>query len=537
MADVVFRSSGTTGAPKEIVRTEASLEADARAIVEAFPEVWGGLPRVVSSARSDHLLGHLWAVRAPRIAGRWARLRGEISPNPSGGGASSLSSPNPSGGGASSLGSPNPSGGGASSLSSPNPSGGGVCPQVVISVEELVEACGEGAEPVVFVTTPSFLSKAVQHPDFASLRGKISSIIVSGGELRAEIAKAVVAAIGVCPPRLRGEISPNPSGGGESSLISPNPSGGGASSLSSPNPSGGGVLEIYGSTEAGTVAWRRQTEGGEAFTLQRGVEATVNEDGALVVDSPYAMARPFVMSDAVTFVAPRQFVLHGRLDRRVKVLEEFVSLPDVESAFLSHPLVADVRVEAFGDDVPRLGALVVLAPEGAERLASGTHAALASVLRRDLLPRLGERAFPRRIRFVRALPTDERGKTTASAVRAVLADWCREPAVLAWAETAARLDAMLAFPPDSECFDGHFPGFPILPGVAQLFFVRHFARQVFSDFPDDADYRKLKFQRIVRPGERIDMSVSRADDGVFSFVLSVGGERATGGEIRRNEQS
>ena len=243
------------------------------------------------------------------------------------------------------------------------------------------------------------------------------------------------------------------------------------------------------------------------------------------------------MSDAVTFVAPRQFVLRGRLDRRVKILEEFVSLPDVESVFLAHPLVADVRVEAFGDDVPRLGALVVLAPEGAALLASGTHAALASVLRRDLLPRLGERAFPRRIRFVRALPTDARGKTTASAVRAVLADWCREPAVLAWAATAARLDATLAFPPDSECFDGHFPGFPILPGVAQLFFVRHFARQVFSDFPDDADYRKLKFQRIVRPGERIDLSVSRTDDGVFSFVLSVGGERATGGEIRRNEQS
>ncbi len=38
MADVVFLSSGTTGAPKEIVRTDASLEADARALVAAFPD-------------------------------------------------------------------------------------------------------------------------------------------------------------------------------------------------------------------------------------------------------------------------------------------------------------------------------------------------------------------------------------------------------------------------------------------------------------------------------------------------------------------
>ena len=457
MADVVFHSSGTTGAPKEIIRTEASLEADAQAIVAAFPEVWQSHPRVVSSARPDHLLGDLWAVRATRIAG--------ACPQPVG------ACPHPT-------------------RACPQPAAG-ACPQGVISVEELAEACEGGAGNCVFVTTPSFLAKAVSHPDFASLRGKISSIIVSGGELRAEIAKTVAASTGVCP------------------------------------------LEIYGSTEAGTVAWRRQTRGGEAFTLQRGVEATVNADGALVVDSPYAMTRPLVMSDAVAFVAPRQFVLRGRLDRRVKVLEEFVSLPEVEAAFAAHPLVAAARAELCEDDVPRLGALVVLTPEGAERLAGGTYAALAAALRRDLLPKLGERAFPRRIRFVRELPSDGRGKTTAAAVRDVLKAWCREPATLAWSATAERIEATLAFPPDCECFDGHFPKAPILPGVAQLFFVRHFARQAFADFPDDATYRRVKFQRLVRPNERIALSVAREADGKFSFSLSVAGERAASGLVER----
>ena len=307
--------------------------------------------------------------------------------------------------------------------------------------------------------------------------------------MRPEVVQAVVAAIGVCP------------------------------------------LEIYGSTEAGTVAWRRQTEDGEAFTLQRGVEATAGEDGALVVDSPYAMTRPLAMSDAVSFVAPRRFRLLGRLDRRVKVLEEFVSLPEVEAAFVAHPLVAAARVEAFGEDVPRLGALVVLTAEGRERLAESTSASVASALRRDLLSQLGERAFPRRIRFVRELPVDARGKTTARDARAALSRWCREPAVLAWSATAARLDATLVFMPDCECFDGHFPGRPILPGVAQLFFVRHFARQVFPDFPDRADWRRLKFQRLVRPGERVAMTVERQGGGSFAFALSVGTERAASGEV------
>ena len=109
--------------------------------------------------------------------------------------------------------------------------------------------------------------------------------------------------------------------------------------------------------------------------------------------------------------------------------------------------------------------------------------------------------------------------------------------MLAWSASAARLDATLVFPPDCECFDGHFPGVPILPGVAQLFFVRHFARQVFPDFPDCADYRKLKFQRIVRPGERISLVITRGGDGVFTFEMSVGGERSAGGEIRRKERT
>lgn len=81
-------------------------------------------------------------------------------------------------------------------------------------------------------------------------------------------------------------------------------------------------------------------------------------------------------------------------------------------------VAAAARAETCGTDVARLGLLVVLSDAGRAVLAQGTHTALAAQLRRDLLPRLGERAFPRRIRFVRELPTDARGKTTAADVRA-----------------------------------------------------------------------------------------------------------------------
>ena len=237
------------------------------------------------------------------------------------------------------------------------------------------------------------------------------------------------------------------------------------------------------------------------------------------------------MSDAVKFVSENAFLLLGRTDRVVKILEKHVSLVEIERAFESHPLVASACATVCAGDVPRTGILVVLNDEGRAVLASGSYSAVASRLRRDLLPSVGGVAFPRRIRFVRALPVNEQGKTTAFAVQSELAEWCQEPVVLDWRETSTELSAKMVFPPDAEVFKGHFPDFPILPGVAQLFYLRRFARRVFADFPDAGVYRRIKFRRLVRPNERVRLEVVRKGLRAFSFTMSVGGAIASSGMV------
>lgn len=434
MADVVFNTSGSTGDAKRIVRTEASLLEDATALVAAFPDIWGSRPAVVASIRPEHMYGALWRVRAPAVAGCT------------------------------------------------------VDPAVLVSVEELAAACARYGR-VLFATTPSFLEKALLHPDFASLRGSFAAIVTSGSLLRGETSLAVADAVGCCP------------------------------------------TEIFGSTETGTVAFRRRTEG-ETWRVVDHVGVARADDGRLVVDSPFAMERPYTMGDLVEFVTPRVFRLLGRADRRVKILERYVSLTEVESALAAHPFVSRVRVETTADAVPRLGALIVLSPEGTAALASGTYAALAARLRRDLLAASGTLAFPRRLRFVRELPVNEQGKTTAAAARAALAAWCPEPAVLSWQATDGSLTARLVFPPDAECFRGHFPGFAVLPGVAQLFFLRHFACQAFADFPETATYRRLKFQKIVLPAREVTLSVTRRD-AAFAFSITGGTGPCSSGLVER----
>jgi len=429
MDEIAFSTSGSTGASKRIVRTEASLGSDAARLVAAFPEVWSGRPYVIASVHPEHMYGALWVARAPALVG---------------------------------------------------------CPrhsELVFSVEELLAVC-ETRGDLLFVTTPSFLEKALTHPDFSCLYGAFRAIVTSGSLLRAETSRAVREATGICP------------------------------------------LEIYGSTETGTVAWRRQTTG-EAWTLMDGVNAVCAEDGCIRVDSPFAMARPFALHDRVTFLDACHFLLHGRADRQVKILETFVALGHTESVLAQHRYVDRVRVEAFGEGVPRLGALIVPSAAGREALARTSFAAVSAELRADVRGRLDAPAFPRRIRFVRALPANEQGKITVEAVLDTLSAWCPEPVVLSWSATSTRLEATLAFPPDMTCFKGHFPGRPVLPGVAQLYFLRHFAHQAFADFPDVCTWRRLKFKQIVEPGMVVGLSVGRTATGSFVFALG----EASGGEV------
>lgn len=90
----------------------------------------------------------------------------------------------------------------------------------------------------------------------------------------------------------------------------------------------------------------------------------------------------------------------------------------------------------------------------------------------------------------------------------------------------------MVFPRHLECFNGHFPDLPILPGVAQLYFLRHFARQAFPDFPDAATYRRLKFQKVILPDSETTLAVTRQGPGEFAFTLDGPNGRASSGLVQ-----
>jgi acyl-coenzyme A synthetase/AMP-(fatty) acid ligase len=174
-----------------------------------------------------------------------------------------------------------------------------------------------------------------------------------------------------------------------------------------------GVVEIYGSTETGGIAWRRQdgTPGGLHWTPFPDVALAFGADGGLTVDCFRAGPVPVRMEDAAAPAEGGRFSLKGRLDRIVKLHEKRIALPEIEAALEAHPWVARAAVVLLDGPRPCLGAVLVLAPPA--------PAGAVRVLRDHLARRFEAAALPKRWRLVEDLPGDDRGKLTARALAAL----------------------------------------------------------------------------------------------------------------------
>ena len=96
-------------------------------------------------------------------------------------------------------------------------------------------------------------------------------------------------------------------------------------------------------------------------------------------------------------------------------------------------------------------------------------------------------------------------------------------------------------PEKSPVFDGHFPQFPILPGVLMLEIMNQAAGyQLYLRFKRErfvflGGVKRAKFRRMVKPGAKLDVRAKITHDGSGFFVaetsLKVNGEVAADAEI------
>lgn len=352
----------------------------------------------------------------------------------------------------------------------------------------LAEQAAAGDRPIILITTPSFLAEFLNHPLHVQVQPTVRAVVTSGSLLSAPLSQRATACFGACP------------------------------------------TEIYGATETGSMAWRQQAQG-DLWTLFEGVEAEPSAEG-ITLRSPFCLGGSWTLRDGVAFEPdnPRRFRLLGRQDRRVKVLEQWVDLPEVEAALANHPWIEAAVAFPSGERVTRIWVLVVLTAAGREALLEQGYGALQRTLRTVWRQAgLADVALPRRCRFVHALPYNERGKLAVADLQRVAAGAWPMPVIEGLTRSENTLDLRAAFPADHPFFAGHFPDFAILPGVAQLIFVRSWIRQTFGVLADGGA-TQLKFRQVVRPGQWLTLHIDRADAD-FTFTLARGDEVCASGKL------
>ena len=426
---VVFRTSGSTGGSKTIVKTFEMLAKEVAWHRRGLASVLASKPLFLATIDPEHYYGTLWRRLLPEAAGC-------------------------------------------------------VCdPEVIRSPESLVakmrsaEASGRS---VFLVTTPSFLDRFTAYADQYEVPRNCVEIVTSGALLTKDVSDRTAGVFGIAP------------------------------------------RQIFGSTETGGVAFRR---GDGPWTVFDCVKVS-SDDGRIAVKSPFCFRRRYVMGDGCE-LAPdgRTFRLLGRRDRLVKINEERVDLAEMEEKVRSLGYRDCALAELSGDHGPVLGLVLADDPSSCRERPT------AMELRRALLPVFPKGTVPKRFRFVSELPRNHQGKVLKSAVVRILESSLAEPPVTRFERTDASLTAEFRFEPDAPYFQGHFPGAPVLPGVAQLGLAERFAEALRgSDDPLKA-VKRMKFMSIVVPGDTVTLSLRLGDDGSVGYEYRKGERLCSSGVL------
>ncbi|RQR36180.1 AMP-dependent synthetase [Burkholderia sp. Bp9143] len=299
------------------------------------------------------------------------------------------------------------------------------------------------------------------------------------------------------------------------------------------NAFGAAPLEIFGSTETGGIAWRRQ-DVSPAWQPLTGVDVRCDDDGVLCVRSGHlGHDRWHRTDDTARFDAHGRFALAGRRDRVVKLDGKRVSLPELESRILAHAYVEQAAaVVVDGTTRAHVGVVAVLTEAGRDALAAQGRVAVATTLRHALGAYVDAAALPRHWRFLHAMPFDARGKLPAAVLAAAFTATPEGFELLASWRSDDALHYELRVPPALAHFDGHFPGLPILPGVVQIDWAARLAGREMPAVREVRSIEHLKFKAPVPPGAVLALRIAHDPvRGCARFAFSRGGRECTSGVL------
>ena len=319
----------------------------------------------------------------------------------------------------------------------------------------------------MLITVPAFLKRAAAIKDRENIPLKTPWIFTSGGVLDQQTAKKTHEIFGFWP------------------------------------------MEIYGSTETSGIAFR-QSSGGPEWTPFDNVHLSVNNDGALVIRSPYIKdSQGFQTADAAQILDDGRFLLKGRIDSVVKIEEKRISVTEIEDRLLQSGFVSEACVVPLEDKRQYLAAAVVFNENGKARFSGLEKIEINNYWKGFLSQYFENVVIPKKWRYLQSLPQDSQGKKRKEeisllflekqGVQPQLTDGFSEIKEKIIERTDSSITLEFAVPESSPYFTGHFPGFPILPAVAQIEIIVRLASRHLGTSAALSQLKRVKFTSPIKP--------------------------------------
>ena len=283
--------------------------------------------------------------------------------------------------------------------------------------------------------------------------------------------------------------------------------------------SGQSVIEIYGSTESGGIAWRQQDS---AWTPFEGMSLTQSQDG-WQLHSPYLFNQAELrLDDQINLQDDGRFMLHGRLDRIVKIEEKRVSLTELEQRLTAMTWVAEAFTLMLTKHRDVVGAVIVLTDDGAQSLKTKGRKSLIKQLRVALYQYFDAVVLPRKWLFLERMPLTTEGKIEQPILKHLLdMDSRKLPHILGVEKAGDSVELKLNAHEDLIYFPDHFAGYPILPGVVQIAWAEHFGKLFFAIAEPFLMMEAIKFAKVIQPGTALKLMLNwKASSGKLYFNFS-----------------
>lgn len=257
------------------------------------------------------------------------------------------------------------------------------------------------------------------------------------------------------------------------------------------------VIEIYGSTETGVIAFRTKLEDKE-LTIFSNVKIEENN-----VVSKYIYNNFTEMTDNI-YVNNNKLVIYNRKDNILKIYDKRVSVDALKDRLTKNELVSDVY---FFKHNNKLACYCALSEKGKKSLIKNGTLYLDKVLKKDL--REISEVVPQKWKYCDEIPTKQTGKIDKEYINKLFNTKFSHPIILNTVKSSNQAEYTLFLSKNNNFYKGHFPDFPVTPGVVQLYYASELINHYFNVNVISGQIKRIKFVKLMFPNSIVKLSLKK----------------------------